>query len=288
MAKTTYKIPSALNRSILDHEITLSGGGWQAPPLPLKVILLWVASLMTVFWVVTSTWISNASWYLQVFVVIWWLVATAFFGKYGKTKELNALTVPSLLSYVPKGARKIVTRSSSSPTGFYSVVNIDSIDETGFIRWNDGSVGQAYLVVGSASILVFEEDKRAILDRVDAYWRKVDVDVEHIFITTKEPQRVWKQLANLERLNQNLENRDPELFELMDERYSLLKDHVGGQFNSIHQYLILKAENPEALRKGHTILQAEREDSSLMLRECASLDKDDVIEMLRTIYRPVT
>lgn len=283
--KQTYKIPSALDRSFLDHEVPLSAGGWTAPPMPLKVILFWVGSLVTVFWVVTQTWVSSSAWFLQIFVVLWWLIATAFFGKFGKTKELNLFTVPALFNYAPAAARRITTRSKSSPTGFYSIVGIDEVDETGFIKWNDGTVGQAYAVVGSASVLLFDSDRQAILDRVDAYWRKSDTNVEHIFVTTKEPQKVWKQMSNLERQNQNLQNRDPELFELMDEKYEILKDYVGGQFNSVHQYLILKADNPEALRRAHVLLQAEAEDSRMMFRDCSTLDNNDLVEMLRTVYR---
>lgn len=284
--KQTYKIPSALDRSFLDHEVPISGGGMTAPPIPLKVILFWLGSIMMLFWVMSQSWVSSSAWFLQVFVVIWWLLTTLFLGKHGKTKELNIFTIPALINYVPAAARRVTTRSKSSPSGFYSLVGIDEIDETGFIRWNDGTVGQAYSVVGSASVLLFESDRQAILDRVDAYWRKSDTNIEHIFITTKEPQKVWKQMLNLERQNQNLVNRDPELFELMDEKYEILKDYVGGQFNSVHQYLILKGDNPEALRRGHILLQAEAEDSRMMFRDCSTLDDNDVIEMLRTIYRP--
>lgn len=283
--KTTYKIPSALDRSFLDHEIPLSGGGWSAPPLPLKVILFFVSSVMVLFWLVSQSWVASSGWLLQTSFVIVWLGATAFFGKYGKTKELNLFTVPALLNYVPTQARRVTTRSNSSPTGFYSIAGVDEIDESGFIKWSDGTVGQAYAVVGSASVLLFESDRQQILNRVDAYWRKSDTNVEHIFITTKEPQKVWKQMTSLERQNQRLQNRDPELFELLDERYVILKEYVGGRFNSVHQYLILKGDNPEALRRAHTLLQAEAEDSRMMFRDCSTLNDSDLIEMMRTIYR---
>ena len=43
MAKDSYKIPAAINRSKLDHEITISGWDVSLKPLPLKVILCWCA-----------------------------------------------------------------------------------------------------------------------------------------------------------------------------------------------------------------------------------------------------
>lgn len=284
MAKKTYKIPTSLDRSFLDHEIPLSGGGWQLPPWPVKVILFWVVSIIVLFWVTTSTFVKSADWWLIVFTIIWWLAATAFFGKYGKTKEMNFMTVPALLEYVPTPARQVITRSGSNPSGFYSIVGIKSIDETGYIEYLDGTVGQSYLVVGSASILVFAEDKTAILDRTDAFWRKVETACEYVIMTTKEPQRVYRQLANVEKRNRNLLVRDPELFDLLDEQFHVLRDYVGSQFNSIHQYLLLKADNREALGRAHTIISGEVEGSSLMIKQATMLDRNDLYDMLRSVY----
>src|SRR5699024_10308270 len=109
MAKKSYKIPTSLDRTFLDQEISLSGGGWQPPPWPIKVILFWLVSVLVLFWLTTSTFVKSADWWLVTLLVIWWLAATAFFGKYGKTKEMNFMTVPALLEYVPTTSRRVVT-----------------------------------------------------------------------------------------------------------------------------------------------------------------------------------
>ena len=285
MPKSVYKVPASLNRSFLNHEIALSGAGMQAKPLPMKVLLFWAASILSLFWVVGSTFVASADWWIIALVIIWWLVATAFLGQYSKTKEMKYMSVPALLAYVPTAARRVLTRKSTNPSAFYSVVGIDNINESGLIKYADGTYGQGYLVVGSASILLFEEDRKAILNRVDSFWRKVDTTCEYTFVTTKEPQRVYHQIANLERRNLALDVRDPELKELMDEQYDILKDYVGNQFKSIHQYLLLKADNMEALRRAHTILQSEVESSSLMIKGCTMLNGTDVTEMLTVIYK---
>jgi hypothetical protein len=284
VAKSMYRIPASLSRSFLDHEIVMAGGGFQMKPLPLKVILFWVVSIFTMFWLLSSTFLKNADWWLLVLGVIWWLAATAFLGSYSKTKELKVSSVPALVSYVPTAARRVITRRSADPSAFYSIVGVDSVDKSGFITWGDGSVGQAYLVVGSASVLVFAQDKVSILDRVDAFYRKVDTSAEFIWLTTKEPQRVYRQLGNLEKRNLALEVRDPELFELMEEQHAILKDYVGGSFNSIHQYLVIKADNLEALRRAHTVVRAEVEESSLMIKQLTMLEAADSLDMFATIY----
>jgi hypothetical protein len=283
--KSVYKIPTSLNRSFLDHEVALSVAGVQAKPLPIKVLMFWGGSLLLLFWVASSTFVAQSSWWIIVLVVIWWLIATAFLGQYSKTKEMKFMSVPALLAYVPPAARRVLTRTTTNPSAFYSVVGIDSISETGLITYADGTYGQGYLVVGSASVLLFDEDRKSILNRVDSFWRKVDTGCEYTFVTTKEPQRVYHQIANLERRNLALKDRDPELKELMDEQYDILNDYVGKEFASIHQYLLLKGDNLEALRRAHSVLQAEVENSSLMIKNCTMLNGDEVTDMLTVLYK---
>ena len=283
--KPSYQIRASLNRSFLDHEITLSGGGFNSPPIAMRSILFWLVSGMILLWLMTSTTIGDSAWYLQVMFVITWIVASIFFGKGSGTKELNLFMVPAVVEYLPKANRRVATRTASKPAPFYSIARLDDIDETGFIRFSDGTVGQLYLVVGSASVLLFDEDEAAMLRRVDGFWQKVDTEVEYAFITTKEPQRVEKQMAHLGRLNQNLEHRHHELFDLMEERHQLLKDYVGTQFTSIHQYLLLKANNVEALRKAHTGLVTEQLESSLMIKEITMLNREDALSVLKTLYQ---
>ena len=268
---------------MLDSELNLSVQG-MSKSLPIRVILFWVGSIIALFWAASQTFVSRASPWLIILFAIIWISLTAFFGKQGKTKEMNFQRVPTLFGYFQPGARKIITRRGSDPSGFYSLVNIDDIDESGLIQWSDGTIGQAYSVAGSASILLFESDKIAILDRVDKFFRKIDVGPEFIWITTKSPKKIWVQLANLEKTNLNLKNRDPELIELLNEQFDILKDYVGGAFPSVHQYLIVKASNLEELRKAASLLVSESRDSSLMFKQITMMDADDTIALMRIAY----
>ncbi|WP_371792879.1 hypothetical protein OG285_31555 [Streptomyces sp. NBC_01471] len=287
MAKLSYKVPSALNRSFLDHEITLSKGGWAAKPSPIKQLLFFGGGLLAVLWFSTSTFVASSGPVAITFFVLWSLAAITYFGGLMKTKELRIQRVPAFLAYLPAKARHVFTRRSSNPTAFYSIVGIDDIDEDGLIHFSDGGKGQAYLVVGSASYLLFDKDRIGILDRVDSFWRKVETTCEHTIITTKEPQRIYHQVANLERRNRTLQVRDPDLIELQNEQYDILTKHVGAKFTSIHQYLLLKGKNAGALRKGHQILQAEVGGSTLMIKEATMLDCEEVQPMLRVFYQGI-
>ena len=286
-SKDHYKIPASIDRSYLDHEINLSTRGWTLPTLPLKVILIWVSSTVVMFWAVTHTFVASADLWLKALFCVLWLALTAFLGRYDKTREMTYTKVKAFLSYAPKSARNVLTRRNANPSAFYDIARIASISDDGLIEWADGTIGQVYLVVGSASVLVFEEDKRAILNRVDSFFRKIDTTAEFIFVTTKEPQRVYRQLARLDDINLKLEDRDPELIELMNERLDILRDYVGTSFISIHQYLVIKADNLDALRRAHTVLAAESEESNLMIKQITMLDGRNAESLLSTLYKGV-
>lgn len=287
MAKQGYKVPSSLNRSYLDHEITLSKGGWAAKPSPIKQLFFIGGGGLALLWMSTSTFIADAGATAITMFVIWGLAVIVYFGGMTRTKELRVTRIPALLAYLPKKARQVFTRRSSNPSDFAAIVGIDAIDQDGQIRFSDGGVGRVYLVVGSASYLLFDEDRIGILNRVDSFWRKVDMNCEWAFITTKEPQRIYHQVANLERRNQALEVRDPDLIELQNEQYDILTGHVGGRFSSIHQYLLLKGKSADALRRGHMVLQAEVEGSALMIKEATMLDREESESMLRVFYQGI-
>lgn len=290
MAKERYIVPVSLDRTILDHELTLSSNAMRLKPLPMKVIFAYIGSITVLMWLLTGTPLKGASFGYLVLISVWWIAATAYFAAYSKTKEMRGEMIMALIDYLPKTARKVLTRSDSSPGQFHSIVGIKDVDEkTGFITYADGMVGQAYAVVGSASCLLFDQDRDAILNRNDRFYRKLEPGVEWVFITTKEPQRVHTQIATLEKRNRRLspKARDPELVALMDEQYQSLKSYVGASFFSIHQYLILIARNEEDLRKAHNLLDSEAGDSSLMFKEVTMLTYDETIDLLRTHYGPV-
>lgn len=309
MSRPTYAIPTSINRSMLDHEIVLSGGGMQTKPLPLKVILYWVGVFMLAMLLITRSFVGNAGLPLIVMFVLWLFASAMFLGQYSKTKEMKFQQVPAMVGYTMPGSRKVLTRNSSNPYGFMTITGVRSIDEDGLITFVDGGVGQLYGVVGTGSRLLFDGDKDSIISRVKSFWEKVDTTCEWSFITTREPQQITQQIAHAERLNYNLTvptlsgvRKYPdadargvsELHELLNERYQLLQ-HVSGvrrdgtkgtRFMSIHQYLLIRASNLENLQVAHSVLEAEVNSSSAMFKQCRVIDSGvKTAEVLKMFYQ---
>lgn len=307
--RPTYKVPTSIKRSMLDHELVISGGGISLRPLPLKVILFWVVVFLATLAICTRSFIADAGGVFIVMFCIWMLIAAIFFGQYSKTKEMKFQQLPALVNYLPKNNRRVMTRNSSNPYGFMTITGIRQVDSDGLITFVDGGVGQAYSVVGTGSKLLFDGDKDAIISRVKSFWEKVDTLAEWSFVTMREPQQITEQVAHAEKLNYNLTVPGPdgtrrypdtdadghsELYDLLDERYHLLQ-HVAGvrrdgtkgqRFMSIHQYLVIRASNMENLQAAHAVLEAEVNASSAMFKQCRILDNGKkTIEMLKVFYQ---
>lgn len=287
MAKGNYKVPTSLDRSMLDHEINLSSKSLSIRPTPLKQLIFIAGGFFAGIWLWRNTFIGSADGMLVFAFLLWFTLTTIYLGGLTKTKELRVESIPSLLEYLPRRSRRVLTRRNEDPSQFGSIVGIEDITEEGRIHFGDGSVGQAHLVVGSASYMLFDDDRIGILDRNDAFWRKIDDSCEWIQITTQEPQRIYHQVANLEQRNQDLLIRDPDLIELQNEQYDVLTEYVGGQFTSIHQYLIVKGSSIDSLERGLRVFRSEVAESSLMIKEATALDREETIAMLQVFYQGI-
>lgn len=286
MAKDSYKIPANLADGYTSMDISLSTrDGSVTRMVSLKNVLIWGGSLVLYMYCLMKTFVSAGTLPQKILFTVLWILFTIVLGKPTKTGRLQGSLALTLFSYLPKKNRNVITRGNAQAIPFGSILSIESIDENGIITWYDKTVGVVYQVVGSASILLFESDRDAILNRVDSFYRKIGTDVEISFVTSKESQKVYYQLAHLKRLYDKLEARDEDLLNLMEERFSILKDDVGDSFKSIHQYCVLKADNKEALQQAINVFQSEVENSSLMVKRCLRLKKpEDVQNFLKPLY----
>lgn len=287
MAKQIYRVPFTLDASYADMEIairTKDGIGFK--PAPMKNVLAYVIGFLSCFWIVMNTVMAVAYLPVKIVFCVVYIMAVFMLCKQDPTQRMQAALISPLINYIPKKSRVVMTRLNQNAAPFYQCVGIERIDDkSGLITFADGTFGYMYRVVGSASILLFDADKTAILDRVDAFYRKMNTDAELIFLTVKSSQAVYKQMAALKRLYDNLEARDPDLLSLAEEQFDVLKNFVGGSFKSLHQYLILKADNREMLSQTKNLLQSEVENSSRMIKRCVPLYYDDIVTVLSTIYK---
>ena len=288
MAKQSYKIPASLDENYMNMEIAIQNKeGVGLKPLPVRVILAWVASLLILvyFDLKGGSIIVEAGPPMQILFAIVWLAFTFYVTKVDSTHKMQIELIPALLNYMQKSNRNVLTRKSVNAVPFYSIAGIESIDpDSGRVKYNDGTYGYWYSVVGTASVLLFPQDRDMILDHVDQFYRKITPDVEIIFMTTKEPQKVQLQLAHLISQYKHRTYECEGLKELVKEQDEALTNFVGKEFKSLHQYMIIKGDNLEALSTMNNIISSEVNNSALMFRHCEALYQQDIERALRSVY----
>lgn len=288
MAKRSYKIPATLADNYLNMEIALQAkDGVGLKPLPIRVILIWLVGLMAlfIFQVNEASMITQCGMFVRIIFSAAWIGLIYTLAKIDKSHRMQIEILPATLRYFQKSSRYVLTRRTMNAGPFRGVVGIQDIDEkTGLVTYADGTYGYWYSVVGTASVLLFPEDRDAILDHVDDFYKKLQCDCEVVFMTTKEPQRVVRQTAHLMQQYKNLTVKDPDLDKLVREQYNTLTEYVGKEFKSLHQYMVIKGDNKEALSAINNIVAAECRGSSLMFKQCTALYREEIEQALATIY----
>lgn len=280
MAKQRFKIPTTLDVSYFDMEFNLkskNGVGFNNP-LSAKVILFSLMAGFIWFYLIFQTFIGSGGIPIIVAFSITYLILAVLLIKADKTRRTGLELVLSAINYVPKGGRYVPVRMSDSVYPLQQLSNLNTIDpEDGRLVFKDGAIGHIYHVVGTASALMFDGDKKVIIDKVDSFYRKLPVDVEIIYDTVYEGHDVTEQMASVRADKVNLKVNSKGLNALLKEQHDILEyavnNHAG--LTSLHQYLIVRAPGDAALREFENLLIGDVEGDGLMFRLAKTLNYDE-------------
>jgi len=286
MAKQRFKIPTSLDMSYLDLEFnfrTKDGLSFNKP-LTAKSVIMYLISGMLLLYILLNTFIKSSVPLAVIFAIIW-ILLTILLVKLDNTKRTGLELMIPLLGYFSPNNRHLSVRSLDPIGPLKGLYGIDRVDEEdGLISFIDGTVGYAYQVVGNASILMFDEDKKQIIDKVDSFYRKLAPDTEVIFDTIKESQRTDEQVSNLVDNFKKLKINSPGLNHLYREQYDILNIGVGGRFKSLHQYMIVKANTMDHLEEFENLLYGDVENDQLMFKSARPLSYNDTIDYFKGLF----
>lgn len=280
MAKERFKIPTTLDVTYFDMEFNLKSknGLGINQPVGAKTILMTLLAGFGWFYLMFQSFIGQGGIPLAIGFTIGWIVLSILLIKPDKTNRLGLELVFSMMNYLPKTARHVPTRMSDRLNPLQTIYNIRTIDpEDGLVHFLDGHIGHVYHVVGSASNLMFEQDKRIILNKVDSFYRKLPVEVEVIYDTVYEGHAVDEQIASVKADKANLVSRSRGLRQLLNEQHEILEVAINNseRLTSLHQYLLVRAPNEAALTDFENILAGDVENEGLMFRLAKTLNHDE-------------
>lgn len=283
--KQSYGIKTPMLSTALDTEITLQKDGVGLRPLPIKFVIITIISGCLCLGATNSELISVGNMVQKTIFVCLWITMTILLFMSDKTKRMNIQSIISLLNYMFNPSnRRVITRRNVPATAMLDMCNVKSIDKSGIIKFADRHVGYMYRVTGTASVLLFDADKMNIINAVDNFYRKIDSNTEFIFITLKEPQKIYNQAAAVKHRYNRLKIYDNDLNDLCNNQLVMLKEVVGKKYQSIHQYMIVKADSIETLTAAKITLQTELDSSGLFIKRCIPLYEDEILEVLASSY----
>ena len=285
--KQTYGIPVSLDASYADMQIRIKDdkSGIGIKPMSMRDLLFVVGGVAGGFLILSETFVSQGSFGQKAIFVILWIMLCGLLLMPTKTKQNGLLKLPSVMIYYNPGNRHVLVRKGAPAGNMVRICGFTDMDpETGVIHYADGTCGMLFDAVGNASVLLFDSHKEAIIDRVDAHYRKMRPETTYHFITRKQPQEVTEQVASLDKREMALRNPDPDLIAMAETERYVLKKAVGESCKSLHQYLLLQANNEEELRLGYQVLASEIENSSLMVKRLILLGPEDSVKLFSGIY----
>lgn len=126
-------------------------------------------------------------------------------------------------------------------------IGLADSDETGMLYFDNGDIGQIFLVDGSTSTTSYPEEVRAQERITQEYHngRKGKANVTEIKITslqrqnTDAQQRHARKLARMNRHTQGIR-------EICEMHHKLLADHIDGKKTTVIQYLVIRSYDEES------------------------------------------
>ena len=157
MAKVSYKIPDTLDKNVLQARIPLTTkDGSVGKPITVASLLSYLGALLVWFLIISQTFVkASGIGGIIVFTIFYVLLAVMLLKKDDTDVPQMSLVI-TMLNYLPKSMRTIMTRKNSDYVDFLNFVGIKSVDDDGNIEFLDGDIGTMYRVSGSASVLLFE------------------------------------------------------------------------------------------------------------------------------------
>lgn len=283
MAKMSYSTPASIDRTFLDIEIPLLKN---SPPIKIFSLLCMAisASLLFLMFKIFPILAYNAM--LSMVFIILWVFTTLFLFRTNEHGEVNFNKL-KYLKYYLTNVRKVFTRKSSKPYEFAKLVGILDIDKNNnVIHFADGRKGIMYEVVGNASYMLFSNDRDAILDGVDSFFRKFNESIQFHFVHKIEHQDVYTQLGALQAVVDNARDKpwyDKDLERIVALQGQTLQRQIGRNFLIIKQYLIVSANSIDYLQLANNLIVDEVMNSRLVFKQCVLEREGDICQNLKSI-----
>ena len=192
-----------------------------------------------------------------------------------------------LFKYARKENRRVSFRSYSPSYAISLLTDIadNGVSDRGMIRFVNNDLGRVFEITGTASRLMFESDKKRVVDDARNFYRNINPLTTVVIDTLSSPQRVKSQLLAKDYQLNHMALKDENLRKLVEHERQYLSDTVGHSFPMYHQYFVVRSVNEDEMNIFIDWLMQIMSNSSLYLKDIRPLDdRDQVIDYLHGLY----
>lgn len=301
MAKDGYRIRTSLNVGQLDRQINLKSDedGAARSVIPVGMITLrTVATLMILTMAVLVLVFLNVfkenHWFLTGVIIFTMYALTIYLLMPTQTGEPRYRQFQATRWYMNPPMRRLYTLRDRDVSEFEEMIGV-VVDEDGRFLYKNGDIGVGYWVAGSASILMFEETARTIIDHVDDFWRTVEPGLTFTQISIREAQKTDLQVGNHHLRYEMLKNQPGMddvtlnlLADLLDSDIHMQQEVIQKHYRNTQQYIVVRAKTEELLVLFGRALQHHLDQRGTVIRKVRRLRKKDVERLNRTLFTYVS
>lgn len=285
----TFGFRANLNDSLFDTTIpimTSSGNQITKREFTIRTFLMIVFGIILLMVLETQTVIGHGGVGAIVFGILWmWLVWEV--SQPLPTKKVAITYFLVLARYLPKNNRIMSFRSFAPAYAVSLLTGIqdNGISDRGLIRFMNNDVGRVFEITGSASRLMFDEDRKRVVNDARNFYRNINPTTTMIIDTLSSPQRVKTQVLATKWQLDHLRLQSPGLKQLLLHEKDALEEHVGRQFPMYHQYFVVRAVNEDEMNMFIQWLMQVMGSSSLYLKDIRPIDdKKEVVSYLHQLF----
>lgn len=285
----TYGFRVNLNDSLFDTTIpimTSSGDQITKREFTIRTFLMIVFGIILLMIIESQTVIGHGGAGAIVFGILWmWLVWEV--SQPLPTKKVAFTYFLVLARYLPKKNRIMSFRSFAPAYGVSLLTGIqeNGVSDRGVIRFLNNDIGRVFEITGSASRLMFDEDRKRVVNDARNFYRNIDPTTTMIIDTLSSPQRVKTQVMATQWQIDHMQLNSPGLKQLMIHEKDALEEHVGHQFPMFHQYFVVRAVNEDEMNMYIQWLMQVMGSASLYLKDIRPLDsKREVVAYLHQLF----
>lgn len=284
-----YGFRANLNDSLFDTTIpimTSSGEQITKREFTIRTFLMIVFGIILLMIIETQTVIGHGGFGAVIFGVLWmWLVWEV--SQPLPTKKIAISYFLVLARYLPKRNRQMSFRSFAPAYGVSLLTGIqeNGVSDRGVIRFLNNDIGRVFEITGSASRLMFDEDRTRVVNDARNFYRNINPTTTMIIDTLSSPQRVKTQVMAADWQLKHMTLNSQGLKQLLEHEKDALEEHVGHQFPMFHQYFVIRAVNEDEMNMFIQWLMQVMGSSSLYLKDIRPLDsKTEVVGYLHQLF----